>query len=255
MIIQGVPIGTYSTDCPYISGNSFESENILMKSIDGEGLDHLLSYGFRHFGHHFFRPICTECHQCIPIRVSAKDFVPSRSLRRVYAKGENLRYMIGGPEPSEEKFALYLAHTERFEEKDTVTYESFVESFFHPFPFSRELRIYDGDRLIAVSHYDTASTSLSAVYCYWDATASDYSPGTLAILKELEVARAQALSWVYLGYYVPENRHMNYKARFRPNELLLSEEKWIPFCRNTNRSCDPALLQQGFQALGRLVWE
>ena len=255
MIIEGVPIGTYSTDCPYISGNRFESENVLLKKIDEEGLDYLLSFGFRHFGKHFFRPVCTGCHQCIPIRVSARDFAPSRSLRRVRARGKNLRFSVTPPEPSEEKHALYLAHTGRFEQKDTVSYESFVESFFHGFPFSKELQIYDGSRLIAVSHFDATGHSLSAVYCYWDQSASEYSPGTLAILQELEIARERSISWVYLGYFIPENGHMNYKARFKPSEILLSEEKWVSFSGSTDGSCDMTLPEQGFRPGRRLVWE
>ncbi len=255
MIIQGAPLGTYRTECPYIPGNSFISENIIVRTIDNEGLDYLLSLGFRHFGEHFFRPICTDCHQCIPIRVPVEAFIPSRSLKRVRAKGRRLEFSVADPAPSREKHNLYLSHTQRFAQKDSAGYESFVESFFQRFPFSRELQIFDSGNLIAVSHFDMTDRSLSAIYCYWDRRAADCSPGTLAVLKELELAREHRAAYVYLGYYVPENRHMNYKARFRPSEVLLTEESWVPFLDVGGEAADPAIREHGFQPRTRLVWE
>ncbi|MGC9311439.1 MAG: hypothetical protein ACP5IA_02005 [Sediminispirochaetaceae bacterium] len=255
MIIQGAPLGTYRTECPYIPGNSFISENIIVKEIDREGLDYLLSLGFRHFGEHFFRPVCSDCHQCIPIRVHVDGFAPSRSLKRAMSKGRNLEFRVGEPDPSREKHQLYLSHTERFEQKDTAGYDSFVESFFHRFPFSRELQIFDGGRLLAVSHFDMTAGSLSAVYCYWDRGAAGWSPGTLAVVKELEIARIHRLSYVYLGYYVPKNSHMNYKARFRPSEVLVTEGSWVPFRGPDDDATDPEIEEHGFRPRNRLVWE
>ncbi|MDY7029458.1 MAG: arginyltransferase [Spirochaetota bacterium] len=255
MIIQGAPLGTYRTECPYIPGNSFTSENIIVKEIDYEGLDHLLSLGFRHFGEHFFRPICPDCHQCIPIRVPVDGFAPSRSLKRVWSRGRKLEFRIGEPVPSREKHQLYLSHTERFEQKDSTGYDGFAESFFHRFPFSRELQIFDGGRLIAVSHFDMTAGSLSAVYCYWDRSAAGWSPGTLAVLKEIETARAHRLLYVYLGYYVPENRHMNYKARFRPSEVLLTEGSWVPFRGPDDNGPAPEIEELEFRPRSRLVRE
>jgi len=255
MIIQGVPLGTYRTECPYLPGNSFISENIIVREIDLEGLDYLLSLGFRHFGEHFFRPICTGCHQCIPIRVPVDGFALSRSLKRVRSKGRTLDFTIAAPAPSREKHELYLSHTERFEQKDTAGYDSFVESFFHQFPFSRELQIFEDGKLIAVSHFDMTDGCLSAVYCYWDHSAAEFSPGTLAVVKELEIAQKHQLPHVYLGYYVPENRHMKYKSRFRPNEVLLTEESWVPFLGTAGEASDPAIEKHGFQPQTRLVRE
>jgi len=255
MIILGAPVGDYCTDCPYIEGNSFRSENLLIREIDSEGLDYLLSLGFRHFGEHFFRPICTSCHQCIPIRVGTGGFRLSRNFKRLLAKTRGIRYEISPPEPSVEKYQLFLNHNRRFRQLDSAGYESFRTSFFHPFPFSRELRLYHGNTLIGISHFEWTERSLSAVYCYWDSGAAPFSPGTLAILKELEIAAERSIDYVYLGYYVSSNHHMNYKVRFRPNELLLTEDKWVPFIGEDGTPGTENAENHGFVPRCKILWD
>lgn len=255
MKIQGVPLGNFRTDCPYLPNQTFTSENMMVADIDEEGLDHLLAFGFRHFGTHFFRPVCENCHQCIPIRVRVDRFKFSRNMRRVLKKAASLTATVGRPEPTREKYRLYLSHLNRFSAEERSGYESFREAFFSGSPFGREFRIFDAGKLVAVAHFDLTSTLLSAVYCYWDPERESLGLGTLAILKELEYALEQGLRHVYLGYYVPGSRHMSYKARFRPNELLLEEGAWVPFYNRDREAVDPDAPRRGFIPITRIASE
>jgi arginyl-tRNA--protein-N-Asp/Glu arginylyltransferase len=45
----------------------------------------------------------------------------------------------------------------------------------------------------------------------------------------IAAARERHLPHVYLGYYVEGCRSLEYKARFRPNEVLNSNGVWAPF--------------------------
>lgn len=256
MEIRGVPIGTYETPCPYISGNVFLSENVFIKEIDEEGIDYLLSIGFRHFGEHFFRPLCSECHQCIPLRIPVKDFKLSRNMKRTLKKSSDLELVVSRePEPTMEKYELYHEHLRRFEEDNSASYQSFVQSFFEPSPYSRELAIYRDGKLLSVSHFDITSRSLSAIYCYWSPEGEPYSPGTLSVLKEMEIAGDEGVEYVYLGYFVPENRHMRYKARFRPNEALVHEGLWLPLYNRHKELVHPEILEMGFTPVTTLLSE
>lgn len=255
MKIQGLPLGNFRTDCPYLPNRSFTSENMMVADIDEEGLEHLLSLGFRHFGTHFFRPICKTCHQCIPIRVRADRFEFSRNMRRVLKKADSLTTAVGPPEPTREKYSLYLSHLKRFSAEERSGYESFREAFFNGSPFGREFHIFEKGNLAAVAHFDLTSTILSAVYCYWNPEREALGLGTLAILKELEYAREQGLRYVYLGYYVPGSKHMSYKARFRPNELLLEEGAWVPFYNRDREPVDPDAVRKGFIPTTRIASE
>ncbi|MFM7932258.1 MAG: hypothetical protein ACKO9Q_31470 [Pirellula sp.] len=48
------------------------------------------------------------------------------------------------------------------------------------------------------------------------------------MLKQIEMAQTIGLQWVYLGLYVEQNSHLNYKARFKPQERFI-KSKWIEF--------------------------
>ncbi len=57
------------------------------------------------------------------------------------------------------------------------------------------------------------------------------SLGTLAILLQVEAARAEGRTWLYLGYWIPDCRKMSYKAGFLPVEVRrpereIREERW-----------------------------
>ncbi|MEM9587021.1 MAG: arginyltransferase, partial [Planctomycetota bacterium] len=79
-------------------------------------------------------------------------------------------------------------------------------------------------RLIGVAIVDAGQSSLSAVYTYFDPLVNKYSVGTYAILTQLQWAIDHDYQWLYLGMYVADNSHLNYKARFRPQQRLIEGE-------------------------------
>jgi len=46
----------------------------------------------------------------------------------------------------------------------------------------------------------------------------------------IQIAKQRKLAHVYLGYYVDQCRSLEYKARFRPNEILI-ERQWEVFTK------------------------
>ena len=70
---------------------------------------------------------------------------------------------------------------------------------------------------------------MSAIYCYFDEAYKNHSPGKFAVHKEIELARKSNIRWLYLGYYVPVNKHMNYKTDFKPSQMLITDHVWINY--------------------------
>ena len=83
-----------------------------------------------------------------------------------------------------------------------------------------------GRRLVAIAYVPRV---LSAIYCYYDPTETARSLGTFNIRSMLVGARERGLPYVYLHYYVAGCRSMEYKRRFRPNEVLQRDGMWEVF--------------------------
>ena len=75
--------------------------------------------------------------------------------------------------------------------------------------------------LLAVGLNDVLSDGLSMVYSFFDPDEAERSLGTFMILDHIERAKKMGLSYVYLGYWVPGSRKMDYKGRFLPQERPL----------------------------------
>ena len=73
---------------------------------------------------------------------------------------------------------------------------------------------------MAVCLTDVLSDGLSMVYSFFDPAYAGRSLGTYVILDHIEIAREADLGYVYLGYWVPGSRKMDYKSRFKPLEIF-----------------------------------
>jgi arginyl-tRNA--protein-N-Asp/Glu arginylyltransferase len=160
--IRGVLLQPVIEECPYLEGTISISEN--------EDVELLLSFGFRHFGEVFFRPMCRHCRYCISIRIPVQQFEPSQSVRRLFNRARSLTITLGNPVPTQETFELYNKHKKRFKRHIQESYLMYERSLFHPYSFNRMLSIKDGDKIVAVSHLDITENAMSAVYCYFRET-------------------------------------------------------------------------------------
>ena len=220
-----IPLPPDSAACPYIKGERFYAEHFICENYLADDLDFFLNGGFRHFSDYFFRPVCGQCGKCLPIRMVMKDYVFSKSLRRVLKKN-------GDIEVREDKkigtghFKLYLSHKLKFgpEKED---FQSFANSFNPKNTASSILNYYLNGKLICASHFDIAEKSLSAVYTYYDTTLTNRSLGKYAVAKLIEKALALNKDYLYLGYYIPDNTHMNYKDNYYPNQICVSPGVWV----------------------------
>jgi arginine-tRNA-protein transferase len=208
-----------SVECPYLPGREFTQEYFLAIEVDETEFSALLEKGWRKFGYYFFRPVCRECRECIPIRILTKQFSHTKSMKRVFKKNVNLDVIIGRGEFTEERYQIFKKHSEeRF--NTTINRESFKDDFcISAVPTVFMDYKYEG-KLIGVGVVDISSDALSSVYFAFDPDYSYYSPGIFSMLIEIETAKKLDKKYYYPGYYIDGNSSMSYKGKFRPHEYL-----------------------------------
>ncbi len=190
----------------------------------------LVRHGFRRSGTFTYRPRCDHCRQCVPVRITVGNFMPSRSQRRSWQRHVGLRAELLPLLDKPEYFELYsryqkTRHAEGgMNDDDPEQYRNFllqshVDSLLVEFREDGVLRM--------VSIVDILEDGLSAVYTFYDAEVAGASFGTFNVLWQIELARKLELPYLYLGYWIEASRKMAYKARFQPLQGL-QDGTWQP---------------------------
>ncbi|TNF92161.1 MAG: arginyltransferase [Gammaproteobacteria bacterium] len=183
----------------------------------------LARYGFRRSGRYLYKPHCTGCNACIPIRIPVKDFKENRNQRRVWKRNADIKTTIMDSTFRQEHYDLYeryLISRHPGGGMDETTPEKYQNFLSCQWLRSKYVEFRLDDRLIAVAVVDVMMNGLSAVYTFFDPDDHARSPGAYAILWQIKWAKQRGLNWVYLGYWIEESRKMNYKTQYRPYEIL-----------------------------------
>ena len=184
-----------------------------------------LQEGWRRFGPVVFRPECPECRKCQSLRVPVREFRPSRSQRRAWERNEGeIAVGIGAPviEPERLKLsARFHEHGRRTKGWPPPTEEESRLNLYtaNPFP-TEEWTYWINGTLVGIGYVDALPEGLSGIYFVHAPEEHRRSLGTFNILKMIDAARQRDLPHVYLGYYVEGCRSLEYKAKFRPHEVL-----------------------------------
>lgn len=217
-------------ECPYLSDRQARNEGFLVADLSPEIYHDFMDNGFRRAGHYLYRPACVGCRECRPIRVPVDRFKHSKSQRRILNRNAGLTVCIQAPEFTRYKYHMYLDYLAYQHRRDAADSELSVMDFLYSscvLTVEFEFRLHN--RVIAVSIADICSRSLSSVYAFFDPDFSHLSLGTFSALQEILYCKRNGIPHYYLGFFVENCRAMNYKAKFRPNELLLDSGDWIDY--------------------------
>jgi len=227
---------TAPSPCPYLPGQ--EERKVFTHLVGdraGELNDLLTHGGFRRSQSIAYRPACETCRACVSVRVIAKEFEPSRGMRRIAEKNADVVGDMRTPAPSSEQYSVFRAYLDArhrdggMADMTVLDYAMMIEDS-HVETQLIEYRLRGPDtgitgrghgRLLAVALTDVLSDGLSMVYSFFDPDESMRSLGTLMILDHIERAKQMGLDYVYLGYWVSGSRKMDYKGRFQPQERLM----------------------------------
>ena len=223
------------TPCPYLDGVTVRMPlHLPVGAVTPQATDQFLAAGYRRSGDFLYRTECPRCHECRPTRVDVQSFRLTDSMRRVLNRGQReLHWQWGQPQVDSQRTSLFNQHRVARDlgqgsgAIDADSYRSFLADTCCN---TVELTIFRNQQLIAVSIVDVGEQTTSAVYTFFDPAEHRYSLGTLAILKQIQWAQQTDRRYVYLGMYVAANRHLNYKARFAPQQRLI-DGIWVDIAK------------------------
>jgi arginine-tRNA-protein transferase len=211
--------------CPYLPGREFHAFQPRDARQVACHYRWLMDHRFRRSGCTFYMPACPGCAACQPVRVDVAAFRPRDDQRRCRKRNADLTVSWQARGLDDERRALFVAYQREVHEQsaDEDAGRFLVEDAGVP---GGEIHARDGaGRLLAVSICDRFDDALSSVYCYWRPDQAWRGLGTFMALAELDYSRREGLDWLYLGFLVEGCSKMEYKARFRPQEVLV-DERW-----------------------------
>lgn len=216
---------THPYSCSYLPDKLACSEVVTPDyPIDAQTYGKLLQAGFRRSGHYIYRPNCEHCHACLSVRVNVNAFVYKRAQHRAWKHHQHLAATQHALHYKADHYALY----QRYQAKrhagggmDNDCFEQYQNFLLQSHVNSKLVEFHEGEALRMISIIDVLPDGLSSVYTFYDADVTHASFGTYNILWQIEQCRKLGLPYLYLGYWIKENRKMCYKVNFQPLEILM----------------------------------
>lgn len=219
---------TQPHECSYLPGQ--QAVTLFMDptvALDQELCSDLAEAGFRRSGAHIYRPNCTRCQACIPIRVPVDTFVLRRSQRKTRNRNASLQVRKMPPHFQDEHYHLYQRYINHYHH-DGDMYPASVEQYLSFLVDATEFTSFyefrEHNQLVAVSVVDHLQNSLSAVYTFYHPDFQQRSLGRYCILWLIEETRRQGLPYLHLGYWINGCRKMNYKLEYRPAQIRINHQ-------------------------------
>ncbi len=190
--------------------------------------DQLAGFGFRRSGNDLYVPACPGCSECIPVRIPVHRFKRSRNQQKIWNRNRDLECAVLAPAFREAHFDLYrryLASRHPDGGMDDPAPDDYLQFLSSDWCDTLFLEFSLDGTPLALAVTDRMQHALSAVYTFFEPEAARRSLGTYAVLRQIELAQETGYQWLYLGFWIPGSRKMQYKSRFRPMQAYY-EGRW-----------------------------
>lgn len=229
MYTRLVEFSTLDDECPYIKTKAQRVEYKYINNCTKEYANLLTSSGFRRFGNFFSRPICIGCDDCLSIRIDAKNYIFSKSARRIIKKNEDTKIVVQKPTYTQKHVNLYNKFHQFKETKNDWKYnETNFENYYTSFveghkDFGKEVLFFRDEKLVGVDLIDILHDGISSIYFFYDPDYMHLALGKYSLYRQIDLVKRLNLDWVYLGYYVKECASLKYKGEYKPYQTLINK--------------------------------
>jgi len=216
---------TAPSPCPYLPGRMERKVFTKLELADGPALNDTLTHaGFRRSQSILYRPACERCSACKSARVPVAEFCESRSQKRTFKRNTDLIRVEKPCDATPEQFALLSRYLDaRHGDGDMAGMDYFdFAGMIEDGAQRTEMVEYrdEAGSLVAAVLVDVLMDGYSLVYSFFEPGLERRGLGAFMILDHIRRARNAGLPFVYLGYWVQGSAKMDYKARYKPLEIL-----------------------------------
>lgn len=198
-------------------------------------LDRYLARGWYRMGQSIFTThflnFGDQFYSAVWIRLPLNDFSFRKSQRKLFRRNDFFRIAYGKAVIDEEKESLYQRYRVHFPGTLAPSLDSLMhDELDYNIYDTREVALYEGDRLIAFSFYDLGRNSSSSIVGVYHPAYQKYSLGYFSMLLEIRHSMELGLEYYYPGYVVPGYPRFDYKLRVGAVEYLdIHQDSWLPY--------------------------
>jgi len=224
-----VEFSTLEAKCAYLNDKRTRMEYKFIEQCPHTLSEQLIQRGWRRFGEYYSRPNCVGCNDCLSLRIDASNYRFSKSAKRTIRKNQHTKFLVQKPTITVQHLSLYEKYHKHMEAKKGWKHYSLSPNSYYELyvsgamEFGKEILYFVDDKLVGVDLVDFLSDGLSSIYFFYDPDYAHLSLGRFSMYQQIYIAQTNKLPWVYLGYYVEKCPSLNYKADYKPYEILQNE--------------------------------
>ncbi|RMF03644.1 MAG: arginine-tRNA-protein transferase [Bacteroidetes bacterium] len=202
-----------------------------------EELDRYLERGWYRMGQTIFTTHFLCFKQQLYSAIWVRLHLPSHSFRKSQRKlmrRNGTRFRIVFQDESTitaEKEALFRRYRKTFKGfLGNSLAESLYDAEENNIYDTREVQIYNANRLIGLSFFDVGKNSAASITGIYDPAYKDFSLGYYTMLLEIKYCQEHGLTYYYPGYVVPGFERFDYKLRIgEVSYYTLDQQNWEPY--------------------------
>ncbi len=213
--------------CNYLSGEQAQSAFVSPAfNVTTAIYSQLIAHGFRRSGDEVYRPQCSACQQCVPVRIPAHDFKSNRKQKRCWQANAETTAVMKPAVFETAHYEMYMRY-QKHRHADSSMANSSVDDYINFLSSSwcetRFIEFSIAGELAGIAVVDFLGNALSAVYTFFDPKFSSFSLGVYAVLWQIEHAKSLDLDFVYLGFWIKHCQKMSYKTQYQPLQGLVNQ--------------------------------
>ncbi len=196
--------------------------------------------------------IDSSIYSVVNIRLSLNGFkFKNRHAKLIRRNDRKFSTRIGKVALNARKEELYQSHKSRFKGFIHSTLSEYLEAGRGFTVFNtREVCIYSGKELVAVSYIDIGEKSVASLLCLFDRDFASASLGIYTMLKEIEYCQTMGFKLYYPGYILDNQESFNYKLSLGSVEYYNANKRWTRLNDSSNIPSPASVYKEAMNEVG-----